>query len=58
VDPRLYELDNVILIPHLGGATEETLATLARLGAENLVALIRGERPPSIVNPEVFGGRR
>jgi len=51
VDPRLYELDNVILIPHLGGATEETLALLARLGAENLVALIKGERPSSIVNP-------
>ena len=54
VDPRLYELDNVILIPHLGGATEETLAQLARLGAENLVALIRGERPPSIVNPDAL----
>lgn len=56
-DPRFFELDNVILIPHLGGATEETLAILARLGAENLVALIKGERPRSIVNPEALDVR-
>jgi glyoxylate reductase len=60
VDPALFELDNVLLTPHLGGQTEETLAELARLGARNLVALVNGERPASIVNPEVFdrGGSR
>ena len=56
-NPALFKLDNVILSPHLGGATEETLAVLARLGAENLVALIRGERPPSVVNPQAFEQR-
>jgi glyoxylate reductase len=54
VDPELRELDNVLLTPHLGGQTEETLAELARLGAANLVALVNGERPPSVVNPEAF----
>jgi glyoxylate reductase len=54
VDPALRELDSVLLTPHLGGQTEETLAELARLGATNLVALINGERPPSVVNPEAF----
>jgi glyoxylate reductase len=60
VDPALFELDNVLLTPHLGGQTEETLAELARLGALNLVALINGERPASVVNPEAFdrGGAR
>ncbi len=59
-DPGFFELDNVLLTPHLGGQTEETLAELARLGAENLVALIKGERPSSVVNPEAFdhGGVR
>lgn len=57
-DPRFFALDNVILIPHLGGATDETLAILARLGAENLVALIKGERPSSIVNPLALGVTR
>lgn len=52
VDPALFDLDNVLLTPHLGGQTEETLAELARLGATNLVALVNGERPASIVNPE------
>jgi glyoxylate reductase len=56
-DPDLFKLDNVILVPHLGGATEETLAELARLGAENLVALVRGERPASVVNPEAYAAR-
>ncbi len=53
-NPALFKLDNVILMPHLGGQTEETIAVLARLGAENLVALIRGERPASVVNPQAF----
>lgn len=57
-DPDLFKLDNVILAPHLGGATEETLAELARLGAENLVALVRGERPASVVNPEAYAARQ
>jgi glyoxylate reductase len=57
-DPDLFKLDNVILVPHLGGATEETLAELARLGAENLVALVRGERPASVVNPEAYTARQ
>jgi glyoxylate reductase len=56
-DPALFKLDNVILTPHLGGATEETLAVLARLGAENLVALVRGERPASVVNPQAYEHR-
>jgi glyoxylate reductase len=53
-DPGFFDLDNVLLTPHLGGQTEETLAELARLGAENLVALVKGERPSSVVNPEAF----
>ena len=56
-NPALFKLDNVILMPHLGGQTEETIAVLARLGAENLVALIRGERPASVVNPQAFDVR-
>jgi glyoxylate reductase len=54
VDPELFDLDNVLMTPHVGGQTEETLAELARLGAANLVALIQGDRPASVVNPEAF----
>jgi glyoxylate reductase len=53
-DPELFRLDNVILAPHMGGQTEAALIDLARNPAENMVALIRGERPPDLLNPEVF----
>jgi lactate dehydrogenase-like 2-hydroxyacid dehydrogenase len=36
VDPRLFELDNVLLTPHIGSATVETRAAMAQLMLENL----------------------
>jgi glyoxylate reductase len=52
--PGLVELDNVVCIPHLGSATEATRAKMATMAAENLVAALRGERPPNLVNAEVL----
>jgi glyoxylate reductase len=54
VHPGLLELDNVVLIPHLGSATIETRTAMAVLAAENALAVLRGERPPTPVNPEVL----
>jgi lactate dehydrogenase-like 2-hydroxyacid dehydrogenase len=53
-DPGFFALNNVILTPHLGGATEESLSAIAVLAARNLVAMVKGERPPDLVNPEVY----
>jgi phosphoglycerate dehydrogenase-like enzyme len=53
-DERFFKLDNVILTPHLGGATEESLTEIAVQAARNLVAMVKGERPPNLVNPEVY----
>lgn len=52
--PGLAELDNVVLLPHLGSASIETRTKMALLAAENAIAAIQGERPPHIVNPEVL----
>ncbi|MFZ1286583.1 MAG: D-glycerate dehydrogenase [Candidatus Phosphoribacter sp.] len=41
----LLELDNVVLLPHLGSATTETRAAMARLAADNVLAVLRGEPP-------------
>jgi glyoxylate reductase len=57
-DPRFFELDNVLLAPHIGGQTEASLIDLAVNPAENLVAMIKGERPPDLLNPEVWERRR
>jgi glyoxylate reductase len=53
VHPRLLELENVVLAPHLGSATVETRRAMGMLAAENLVAVLSGERPRTPVNPEV-----
>jgi glyoxylate reductase len=53
--PGLYRLENAVILPHIGSATVRTRETMARLAAENLVAMLKGERPRTPVNPEVWG---
>ena len=49
VHPGLLDLENVVLIPHLGSATIETRTAMAVLAATNAVAVLRGERAPTPV---------
>ncbi|HQL88962.1 MAG TPA: D-glycerate dehydrogenase [Syntrophales bacterium] len=56
--PGLAALDNAVLLPHVGSATVETRAKMARMAAENLLSALRGERPAHVVNPEVWPRRR
>jgi lactate dehydrogenase-like 2-hydroxyacid dehydrogenase len=44
-----------MLLPHLGSATRSIRAAMARIAAENLVAVLQGRRPAHAVNPEVLG---
>jgi lactate dehydrogenase-like 2-hydroxyacid dehydrogenase len=36
IDPRFFELENVVLVPHIGSATDETRLAMARLTLDNL----------------------
>ncbi len=45
-DHPLLALDNLTITPHLGSATVETRAAMARLSIENLLAGLRGEPLP------------
>jgi glyoxylate reductase len=54
VHPALIAMDNVTLLPHVGSATAETRMRMAMLASKNLLAALRGERPPNLVNPEAF----
>jgi len=45
VEPRLLELDNVVLAPHLGSATVETRTAMAELAARNAISVLRGQGP-------------
>ena len=47
VHPELLELGNVALVPHLGSATIETRTAMATLAADNALAVLRGEQPPT-----------
>ena len=45
---------NVVLAPHISSASLETRTKMACMAAENVVALLKGQRPPNILNPEVL----
>ena len=47
--PALLELENVVLLPHIGSSTHETRDAMAELAASNAIAVARGETPPSLV---------
>jgi glyoxylate reductase len=47
-------LENAVILPHIGSATVRTRDTMARLAAENLVAMLKGQRPATPVNPELW----
>lgn len=48
--PGLKELENVVLLPHVGSATMETRYKMATMVVENLVAGLAGRIPPNCVN--------
>jgi glyoxylate reductase len=54
VHPALLDMNNVVLMPHAGSATAETRLRMAMLAADNLLAALKGQRPPNLVNPEVM----
>ena len=53
-DNPLLELENCLIVPHLGSASQHTRDMMSLLAAENLIAGLKGERLPNCVNPEVY----
>ncbi len=54
-DDPLLKLDNVVLTPHIGGATEESVARHSQMIADDVQRFLRGEHPRNLMNPEVWG---
>jgi glyoxylate reductase len=46
----------VVRAPHLGSASTETRAKMALVAAQNTALFFQGQRPPNLLNPEVFKG--
>ncbi len=54
LNPEFLGLRNVVLAPHIASTTTRTRRNMAMLAATNLVAALVGERPPNLLNPDVF----
>ncbi len=52
--PGLTKLENAVLLPHIGSATNDTRGQMAVVAAKNALAMLQGKRPKNIVNPQVF----
>ena len=50
----LLGLDNVVAVPHIGGASLPTRERMAEMAARNVIAVLTGAAPPSCVNPTVL----
>ena len=48
------KLENVVLLAHIGSATQDTRGQMAVVAAKNAITMLRGRKPKNIVNPEVY----
>jgi D-3-phosphoglycerate dehydrogenase len=53
-DDPILKLDNVVLTPHIGGATDESVLRHSRMMADDIEMFLKGERPKNLVNPQVW----
>ena len=54
VHPRLLAAPRAVLLPHVGSASVATRTRMARVAAEGVRAVLAGDRPPNLVNPEAL----
>lgn len=57
-DDPLLKLANVTIVPHVASATSATRMRMAMMTVDNVLAGIRGEKPPYCVNPDALTRRR
>ena len=50
----LLQFDNVLASPHTAGVTKEARANMGRIAAEQVLDALDGNRPPRLINPEVW----
>jgi glyoxylate reductase len=53
-DNPLFQMDNVVVLPHIGSATQATREAMADLAFDNVIAFLQGKPPLTPVNPEVL----
>jgi D-3-phosphoglycerate dehydrogenase len=58
LDHPLLTLDNVIATYHTAGVTHEARRNMAAQAADQIVGLLRGGRPPRLINPDIWPAYR
>lgn len=53
-DNEFLELENVIVTPHIGGNTVDTIERQSMMIARDIRAILNGDRPENVLNPEVL----
>ena len=56
-DHPLMQLPNCVVAPHIGSGSFTARDAASNLAARNILAALRGERPPSLLNPDVLQPR-
>ncbi len=53
-DEAVFDAPRLLLTPHVAGITATSMEGMSRGAVETMLALLRGDRPANVVNPEVF----
>ena len=53
-DNVFLELDDVTVMPHMGGNTTDTIERQSRTIVDNIISFVKGGRPKNLLNPEVY----
>ena len=56
-DNPLFQMDQVALTPHLASFTDEGRRRMGLMAVEELLRVLRGEKPLNLANPEVWERR-
>jgi D-3-phosphoglycerate dehydrogenase / 2-oxoglutarate reductase len=54
LDHPMLKLDNVVATYHTAGVTHEARRSMATFAAEQIVGVLKGGRPPRLINPEAW----
>jgi phosphoglycerate dehydrogenase-like enzyme len=50
----LLEMDNVVISPHVGGISTQSIAEMTRRATQAVIDVVSGRRPADLVNPEAL----
>jgi glyoxylate reductase len=50
----LLGMENVVFSPHTGSAVRELREAMANVVVDNILAVLKGKRPPNCYNPEIY----